>query len=111
VPGLLRSDEVFEDVPAGKMSVKVNSSDEQQLVILKQLPLSDFELLVTAPQNTQLIETLPEIVVLQHKTGTPRIEITLDLFELLVQMADGLQPNAHEYASLLEDLKPFKCRS
>ncbi len=43
--GLLRSDEVFEDVPQGKMSVKVSSSDEQQLVVLKQLPLEDFELI------------------------------------------------------------------
>jgi hypothetical protein len=25
-----------------------------------------------------------------------------------MQMADGLQPNAREYAPLLEDLKPFK---
>jgi len=106
--GLLRSDEVFEDVPANKLSVKVSSSDEQQLVVLKQLPLEDFELSVSSPQNTQLIETLPNIVILQHKTGSPRVEITLDLFELLIQMADGLQPNAHEYSPLLEDLKPFK---
>jgi Serine/threonine protein kinase len=106
--GLLRSDEVFEDVPAGKMSIKVSASDEQQLVILKQLPLTDFTLNVSKPQNTQLIETLPEIVILQHKSGTPRMVITLDLFELLIQLADGLQPGAREYASLLEDLKPFK---
>lgn len=106
--GLLRSDEVFEDVPANKMSIKVSSSDEQQLVVLKQLPLEEFELGVSSPQNTQLIETLPDIVILQHKTGYPRLEITLDLFELLMQMANGLQPNAQEYSSLLEDLKPFK---
>ncbi|GHO82264.1 protein kinase domain-containing protein [Dictyobacter formicarum] len=106
--GLLRSDEVFEDVPDDKLSVKVSASAAQQLVVLKQLPLDDFELIVSAPQHTQLIETLPEMVVLQHKSGTPRMEITLDLFELLIQLASGLQPNAREYASLLEDLKPFK---
>jgi serine/threonine protein kinase len=106
--GLLRSDGVFEDVPLGKMSVKVSASEEQQLVVIKQLPLEDFELRVLYPQNTELIETLPEIVVLEHKTGTPRMEITLDIFELLLQMDDGLQPDAREYASLLADLKPFK---
>jgi hypothetical protein len=106
--GLLRSDEVFEDVPPGKMSVKVSASEEQQLIVLKQLPLKDFKLSVSYPQHTELIETLPEIVVIQHKTGMPRLEITLDMFELLMQMADGLQPNTREYAPLLEDLKPFK---
>ncbi|EFH80222.1 serine/threonine protein kinase [Ktedonobacter racemifer] len=106
--GLLRSDGVFEDVPPGKMSIKVSASDEQQLVVLKQLPLEDFTLSVLYPQNTELIETLPEIVVLEHFSGTPRMEITLDTFELLAQMADGLQPDAREYAPLLADLKPFK---
>jgi hypothetical protein len=106
--GLLRSDEVFEDVPDDKLSVKVSASSKQQLVVLKQLPLEEFELIVSAPQHTQLIETLPEVVVLQHKSGTPRMEITLDIFELLIQLASGLQPNAREYAPLLEDLKPFK---
>ena len=106
--GLLRSDEIFEDVPPGKVSIKVSSDEKQQLVVLKQLPLADFVLSVAAPQHTDLIETLPEVVILEHKTGTPRIEITLDMFELLIQMEDGLQPNAREYAHLLEDLKPFK---
>ncbi|MBE3558806.1 MAG: NERD domain-containing protein [Ktedonobacteraceae bacterium] len=106
--GLLRSDGVFEDVPAGKLGIKVSASDEQQLVVLKQFSLEDFELIVSFPQHTRLIETLPEIVVLQHKSGNPRLELTLDLFELLMQMADGLHPNAREYAPLLEDLKPFK---
>ncbi|GCE27574.1 protein kinase [Dictyobacter alpinus] len=106
--GLLRSDEIFEEVPDNKLSVKVSASIEQQLVVLKQLPLEDFELIVSTPLNTQLIETLPEVVVFQHKSGMPRMEITLDLFELLIQLASGLQPTAHEYAPLLEDLKPFK---
>lgn len=106
--GLLHSDEVFEDVPDGRVSIKVTASEPQQLVILKQLPLADFTLNIEQPPHAQLIETLPEIVTFQHKSGTPRIQITLDLFELLVQLAEGLQPGANEYAPLLEDLKPFK---
>ncbi len=106
--GLLRSDGIMEDVPAGKLSVKVSASTEQQLVILKQLSLEEFELLVEYPQGTNMVERLPEIVVLQHSSGTPRLEITLDLFELLVRMAEGLQPTAPEFRPLLEDLKLFK---
>jgi hypothetical protein len=106
--GVLCSDGVMEDVPAGKLSVKISSSMEQQLVILKQLPLEEFELLVEYPQGADMVEKLPEVVVLQHCSGTPRLEIALDLFELLMRMAEGLQPTAPEFRPLLEDLKLFK---
>ncbi len=49
--GILRSDGVPEDVPTGKLSVRVSSSAEQQLVVLKQLPLA----------------------VCRRETGTPRL--------------------------------------
>ena len=106
--GILCSDGVMEDVPAGKLSVKVSSSAEQQLVILKQLPLAEFELIVEYPQGTDMVERLPEIVIFQHYSGTPDLKITLDLFELLMRMAGGLQPTAPEFRPLLEDLKLFK---
>jgi serine/threonine protein kinase len=106
--GILRSDGVIEEVPKGKLSVKVSVSIEQQLVVLKQLPLEEFELLVEYPQGSDMVEKLPEIVVLKHYSGLPRLEITLDLFELLMRMADGLQPTAPEFRPLLEDLKLFK---
>jgi len=106
--GILRSDAVIEEVPPGKLTVKVSSSIEQQLVVLKQLPLEEFEFKVEHPQETDMVERLPEIVMLRHYSGLPRLEITLDLFELLMRMADGLQPTAPEFRPLLEDLKLFK---
>ena len=106
--GILRSDGIMEDVPPGKLSVKVSASTEQQLVVLKQLPLEEFELVVEYPQGADMIERLPEVVALEHSAGSPRLEITLDLFELLMRMAEGLQPAAPEFRPLLEDLKLFK---
>ncbi len=106
--GILRSDGVIEDVPQGKLSVKVSASIDQQLVVLKQLPLEEFEFLVEHPQGISMVERLPEMVVLKHYSGLPRLEITIDLFELLMRMADGLQPTAPEFKPLLEDLKLFK---
>ncbi len=108
--GLLRSDAIIEDVPAGKLSVKVNASTAQQLVVLKQLPLEEFKLSVDYPPGTRIVEMLPEIVVLQHVSGLPRLVITMDMFELLMRMADGLQPTAPEFKPLLDDLKLFKDR-
>ena len=59
-------------------------------------------------RGARLVETIPDLLVLEHATGTPRLEITLDLFELLMRMADGLQPNSPEFQPLLEDLMPLK---
>src|SRR5260370_40788798 len=106
--GILRSDGIVEDVPEGMLSVKVSASEEQQLVILKQLPLAEFELRVEYPHGTDMVERLPEIVLFQHRSGTPRLEISVDLFELLLRMADGLQPTSPEFGQLLEDLRHFK---
>ena len=108
VLGILRSDGIVEDVPEGMLSVKVSASEEQQLVILKQLPLAEFELRVEYPHGTDMVERLPEIVLFQHRSGTPRLEISVDLFELLLRMADGLQPTSPEFRPLLEDLRLFK---
>lgn len=108
--GILRSDGVMEEgkVLEGKLSIKVSASIEQQLVVLKQLPLEEFEFVVEQPQGIGMVERLPENVVLRHYSKLPRLEITLNLFELLMRMADGLQPTAPEFRPLLEDLKLFK---
>ena len=106
--GILRSDGIVEDVPANKLSVQVSASEEQQLVVLKQFPLGDFKLHAERLHDTPLVEQIPVSVLLEYKSGTPRLEISLDLFELLMRLADGLQPDSQEYQPLLEDLRRFK---
>jgi serine/threonine protein kinase len=106
--GILHSDGIVEDVPPGKLSVQVSASEEQQLVVLKQFPLEDFEVYAEPRYGMQMIEKIPEIVIFEHTSGMPSLEITVDLFELLMRMANGLLPDAQEYQPLLEDLKRFK---
>jgi len=106
--GLLRSDGVFIDSPAGALSLVVSHSAVQQLVVLKQYALDDFLLNIQKPRSTGLIETIPEVLMLEHRAGTPRLEITLELYDLLMRLADGLQSDAPEFRPLLEDLDPFK---
>ncbi len=109
--GILRSDGVIEDVIENmqprQFSVKVSASEEQQLVILKQLPLNDFRL-YPRQLREDMLEKIPEVLILEHKSGYPRLEISLDMFELLMRLADGLTPDAPELQPLLEDLKLFK---
>ncbi|MGB8346609.1 MAG: protein kinase, partial [Ktedonobacteraceae bacterium] len=106
--GILRSDGIVEDVPPGQLSVQVSASVEQQLVVLKQFPIEAFDVYAEPLHDTQLVEQIPECIIFEHISGTPRLEITLDLFELLMRMADGLVPDAQEYQPLLEDLRRFK---
>ncbi|HCI80022.1 MAG TPA: hypothetical protein DHW02_10045 [Ktedonobacter sp.] len=106
--GILRSDGIIEDVPENKLSVKISASEEQQLVVLKQLPLDDFVLHIEQPSHTTMVEQLPEFIVLRHRQSGRQLEITLDLFELLMRMANGLRPDAPEFKPLLEDLRLFK---
>ena len=106
--GILRSDGILEDVPAGKLSVQVSASEEQQLIVLKQFPLTDFQLYPQLLNGRDMVEEIPEVMILEHTSGTPRLEITLDLFELLIRLADGLSPYPVEFQPLLEDLKRFK---
>lgn len=106
--GVLRSDGVFINSPASTLSVVVSHSTVQQLIVLKRFPLDAFFLNIQKPRSTGLIEAIPEVLVLEHRAGTPRLEITLELYDLLMRLADGLQSDAPEFRPLLEDLAPFK---
>lgn len=106
--GIARSDGITGKLPTGFLSVKVNASAEQRLMVLKQFPLQKFRLRIEQLTDTKMIESIPAIIVLEHESRTPRLEITLDLFELLMRMANGLQANAPEFVPLLEDLALFK---
>jgi hypothetical protein len=107
--GILRSDGVNVSPQGGQLGVKVNASDEQRLTILKQFPLERFQVDVPAPAGgLSSVESIPETLELRLRGASLRLTITLDLFELLMRFADGLQPSAPEFQPLLEDLAPFK---
>ncbi len=106
--GLLRSDGLPLSGAADKLSLRVAYSEQQQLAVIKQFPLDQFVLEVPQPQHSAWVESIPELVIFRHRSGTPRIELSLDLFELLMRLADGADPQSEEYKPLLEELLPFK---
>ncbi len=106
--GILRSDGILAPSRLGWISLKVQSSEEQHLVVLKQFPLTDFRLHVVRRSSSEIVEVIPDSLTLEHTSGTPVLTLTLDLFELLMRLADGAQSTTPEFQSLLEDLAPFK---
>lgn len=107
--GILRSDGINVSPQANQLGVKVSASDEQQLIILKQFPIERFQLDVSlSTTGLNMVECIPEALRLRLRGTSLQLSITLDLFELLMRFADGLQPSAPEFQPLLEDLVPFK---
>ncbi len=106
--GIFRSDGYTSQTQRRQLYLRVTASSKQQLVVLKQFPLEEFRLSVLPPAGGDAVESIPEGLQLAHQSGTPQLVITLDLFELLMQLADGLQPEAPEFQPLLEDLAAFK---
>lgn len=106
--GIWRSDNVNTELPAGRLNLVIDHAEAQRLIVAKEFNLDDFHLTLQQPLSVEVIEAIPEGLVLEHCSGTPKLHITLDLFELLMRLADGLHANTPELRPLLEDLIPFK---
>ena len=106
--GLLRSDGLPISGSEQKLSLRVAYSEQQQLAVIKQFPLDQFLVEVSQPYSGTMIEAIPELVIFRHIDGAPRIELPLELFELLMRLADGADAQSEEYKPLLEELVPFK---
>ncbi len=103
-----RSDGVNVELPPGKMNLVIDQSAAQRLIVAKEFPLDDFTLSIQQPDGAEVVEVIAEALLFEHRTAVARLPIKLDLFELLMRLADGLHPTTPELRSLLEDLAPFK---
>lgn len=106
--GLGRSDGLDAATVANGLSLRVAQSETNRLTVLKHFPLSDFTLTAPQPQGGTMVEALPRALLLTHQRSPARLRIALDLFELLMRLADGLEIESAELQPLLEDTSAFK---
>ena len=106
--GIGRSDGISGQVLEGHLCLRVAHSEAQGMTVLKRFPLAEFALEVSRAPDSAYLETMPDALVLRHPPSRGRLAISLDLFELLLRLAEGLGPASPEYRALLEDLVPFK---
>jgi hypothetical protein len=106
--GLLRSDGILVSDSEQKLSLHVAYSEQQQLAVVKQFPLDQFLVEVAQPQSGTMLESIPEFLIFRHISRRPQLELPLELFELLLRLANGADPQSEEYKPLLEELVPFK---
>ena len=107
--GISRSEGITRQAAAGKLSVALARSSEQELSVIKQFDYGDFQCKVVTHSDSY-VESIPDALELFHVSGDPRIEITLDLFELLSRLADGYTPETQEFEPFLIELREFKSR-
>ncbi|MGI8477282.1 MAG: protein kinase domain-containing protein, partial [Thermomicrobiales bacterium] len=108
--GIGRSDGISEAMRTGDLVLSVKKSDEFDIEMVKSYPAGDFRLSVPAPRGRHLVETQPRSITLTYAKANARVQLNLDLVEILVRLADGLEPTSQELQPLLEELGPFKSR-
>jgi serine/threonine protein kinase len=109
--GILRSDGINVEPGDNHLGLKVSASETEGIIILKEFDLGEFKVEIEAPAAGERVERIPETLRFKRRNDVasgPALQLTLDHFELLMRLADGLQPDAPELRPLLEDLIPFK---
>lgn len=107
--GISRSEGITRHAAAGKLSVALARNVDQELSVIKQFEIGQFRCRVLLHEDPY-VEGIPDALELSHVSGDPRIEVTLDLFELLSRLADGYTPETQEFEPFLIELREFKSR-
>lgn len=107
--GISRSEGITRQAASGKLSVALARNSDQELSVIKQFERTEFGCRVIS-HDGRYVESIPDALELFHISGDPRIEITLDLFELLSRLADGYTPETQEFDPFLIELREFKSR-
>lgn len=104
--GLSRCVGVLGYAAAG-VAVAVGGDAASSGAVVKILPEDQFALVVPDVDG-RFVEAMPDRLALTHLSGQARIDIDLDLFELLMRAASGYLPTNAEAGPLLEELGLFR---
>jgi serine/threonine protein kinase len=107
--GMSRSEGITRHAAGGKLSVALCRNLEQELTVIKQFEPEHFRCRVLF-HDSPYVETIPDSLELFHISGDPKIEVTLDLFEVLSRLAEGYTPETQEFEPFLIELREFKSR-
>jgi serine/threonine protein kinase len=107
--GISRSEGITRHAATGKLSVALARNLEQELTVIKQFEAGNFRCRVLFHEG-RYVENIPDALELFHVSGDPRLEVTLDLFELLSRLSEGYTPETQEFEPFLIELREFKSR-
>lgn len=105
--GIARADGVPDHVLTPGLFLRMNDGTADDLVIVKRFPEDDF-CLQRGGGGPVFIESLADRLTLRHKSGSPALIISLDMFEFLMRAEEGFLAGPEEQRALAEDLGNFK---
>jgi len=89
--------------------IRVTENVKEGLIVCKKLPADEFDVFI--PNRDQpFLENLPERMVFKHRPTGIQCVLTLDIFEILLRMAEGQLPVSREQVAVLDELNDFKSR-
>ena len=109
VDGISRAEGLPQTASKGNLSLSLSRNSDQELTVIKQFKASEFQCRLITIQKGY-VESIPVGMELFHISGSPSIEITLDMFELLSRLADGYTAETQEFEPFLVELREFKSR-
>jgi hypothetical protein len=105
------SDGIVDERAQGKgLCILTNSNEDVQLTVFKRFAHSQFICSPAPAPASGLIEFLPNSLRFDHVGEEARLEIDLDLFEILMRLREGYQPGAPSQEPFLVDLRQFTNR-
>lgn len=107
--GISRADGAPPGERGSHLSLTASESSDTGVSVIKRFVREDFSV-ASDSADRRYVQCVPDRLQLQHRGGSARLDIGLDLFEYVSRTADGQLPGAQEQGALLEDLRSFKGR-
>jgi hypothetical protein len=89
--------------------IRVTENVKEGLIVCKKLPADEFEVFIPNPPQV-FMEHLPDRIIFKHQPTGIQCVLTLDIFEILLRLADGQLPVSREQVAVLDELNDFKSR-
>ena len=89
--------------------IRVTQSAKEGLTICRKFPINDFEILVNLTKQS-FVEGVSDRIIIKHLQSGIECVITLDVFEILIRMSNGLLPGSDEQQVVLDEIAEFKSR-
>ena len=105
-----RSEKIYnEELGSNNICIQTRHDDSLSVRAFFTYPADQFVLeQEPMPDQAKFIEFLPSMIVLRHVDRPIRLEISLDLYEVLMRIRNGYVPAAKEMKSFFLNLLMFK---
>ena len=108
--GISRSEGIPAQATHNKLSLSLSRNAREELTVIRQIDTTQFRCDVPTARHCEYVENIPDALELTYIPQNISLPITLDMFEILMRMAEGYTPGSVEFEPFLIELNEFKAR-